>query len=217
MKTRLVTLLLVAGAWHGAALADSTDARCDIYPAGQDHTDNVVPCVFSQRQGFINIFLEDGTEYALSPYSDDPGVYKDAQGRIVRRELELGDQGLIFRLPDESIYVYWNTDILKPADPDNPTAPFSTSDYDATTLLDCRGVGEVAFGTCPAGVLRMEDSQGSVVVQSPSGEQFTINFMTDYVNATNREVEAKLDGNTWTVFIDGDEEYRVPVAVIEGG
>jgi len=63
----------------------------------------------------------------------------------------------------------------------------------------------------------MEDGQGSVVVQSPKGEQFTINFMKDYVNATNREVQATLEGGTWTVTIDGTEIYQVPISMIEGG
>jgi hypothetical protein len=63
----------------------------------------------------------------------------------------------------------------------------------------------------------MEDNQASIVVQSPAGEQFTINFMTDYVNATNREVKADLEGDTWTVVINGKEVYQVPLAAIEGG
>jgi hypothetical protein len=62
-----------------------------------------------------------------------------------------------------------------------------------------------------------EDGQASIAVQSPAGEQFTINFMTDYVNATNREVDARLEGDTWTVTTDGGEVYEVPLAAIEGG
>ncbi len=71
--------------------------------------------------------------------------------------------------------------------------------------------------TCPAGVLRMESGQGSVVILSPAGERFTINFMKDYVNATSGEVEARLEGDTWIVTIDGAERYEVPLALIEGG
>ena len=66
-------------------------------------------------------------------------------------------------------------------------------------------------------VLRMEGGEGSVAILSPVGEQFTINFMKDYVNATNRESEARLDGDTWIVTIDGAEVYEVPRALIEGG
>ncbi|BDR16623.1 hypothetical protein VspSTUT11_45990 [Vibrio sp. STUT-A11] len=41
--------------------------------------------------------------------------------------------------------------------------------------------------------------------------------MTDYVNATNREVQADFNGDIWTVVINGKEVYQVPLAAIEGG
>ncbi len=207
----------VALAWAASSMADSTAARCDIYPAGSDHTQKMIHCTFSQRQGYITITREDGVTHDLSPQGDSPGNFRDQDGRAVYRQSGLGDQGLIFRFPDESVYVYWSTAELEPAGDDNPTAPFTTQDYDATTLLRCRAVGDADFGSCPAGVLRMEGGQASVVVQSPKGEQFTINFMKDYINATNREAKGNLEGDTWTVTIDGAEIYEVPLAVIEGG
>jgi len=124
---------------------------------------------------------------------------------------------MIFRFPEESVYVYWNTQVLEPADEDNPTWPFTTDEYDATALFRCKAVGDDKFETCPGGILRMEDGQASIVIQNPSGEQFTINFMTEYVNATNREVEATLEGDTWTVIVNDEEVYEVPLAAIEGG
>ncbi len=208
---------VMALAWVATSTADSTAARCDIYPAGSDHTQEMIHCTFSQRHGYITITREDGVTHDLSPQGDSPGNYRDQDGRAVQRQDELGDQGLIFRFPDESVYVYWSTAALESAGDDNPTAPFTTQDYDATTLLRCRAVGDAGFGSCPAGVLRMEDGQASVVVQSPKGEQFTINFMKDYINATNREAKGSLDGDTWTVTINGAEIYEVPLAFIEGG
>jgi len=193
------------------------DARCDIYPAGSDQLDKMIPCVFSQSQGFITLTRDDGVTHELAPVGDTPGNFNDQDGRAVYRQSGLGDQGLIFRFPDESVFVYWDTAALEPDEGDNPTAPFSTSEYDATTLLRCRAAGDSEFGQCPAGILRMEDRQASIVVQNQLGEQFTINFMTGYVNATNREVDASLDGDTWTVTVDGDEVYEVPLAAIEGG
>jgi len=209
---------MVVAAWAIPALADTTDARCDIYPAGSDHASKMIACTFSQRQGYVVITREDGVTHDLSPAGDTPGNFRDQQGRPVYRQSGLGDQGLIFRLPQESVYVYWSTAGLHPEDnADNPTAPFTTADYDATTLLRCRAAGAADFGSCPAGILRMEDRQASIVVLSPAGEQFTINFMTDYVNAANREVDAKREGDTWTVTIDGKDVYEVPLAAIEGG
>jgi len=204
-------------AWSLPSAADTARARCEIYPKRSDRLEKMIHCTFSQRQGYITITREDGVTHDLSPVGDGPGNFRDQDGRDVTRESGLGDQGLIFRFPDQSVYVYWSTAALEPADDDNPTAPFSTKDYDATALLRCRGVNEADYGTCPAGVLRMEDGQGSVVVQSRKGEQFTINFMKDYVNATNREAEAELQGDIWMVTIDGKDVYEVPLSVIEGG
>jgi hypothetical protein len=211
--------VFVAATWATAVNADTIDARCDIYPKGEDRASAMLACTFGQRQGYVTITRADGVTHDLSPVGDQPGDYHDQNGRPVLRDAAgLGDQGLIFRLPDESVYVYWDTAALKPQSAaDNPTAPFSTDDYDATTLLRCRAAGAADFGQCPAGILRMEDNQASVVVKSPAGEQFTINFMTDYVNATNREVTAEVSGDTWTVTTDSGEVYEVPLAAITGG
>jgi len=178
------TIAPVLGAlWMAPSLADWTDARCEIYPKGSDHADKMIPCTFGQRQGFITITREDGVTHNLSPIGDAPGNFRDQQGRPVYRQSGLGDQGLIFRFEDGSVYVYWDTSALDPSEEDNPMAPFSTKDYDATTLLRCTAVGDSESGNCPAGILRMENRQASIVIQSQLGKQFTINFTTDYVNA----------------------------------
>lgn len=207
-----------AAMWINICPADSTKARCDIYPAGEDQASDSLYCTFSQRQGYVTIYRDDGITYDLSPVGDDPGNYTDQEGHAAYRQSGLGDQGLIFRLKDESVFVYWDSSSLEQQDDeDNWTAPFSTDDYDATARIPCRATGDSEFGSCPIGILRMENSQASVVVQNQLGEQFTINFMTDYVNATNREVEAVLNGDTWTVTVANGEVYEVPLAAIEGG
>ena len=213
----LVFAVVLAGVCGTQAVADTTDAVCEVYPRGEDHTDVVIPCSFSQRQGFITIARADSVTHDLSPTGDAPGNFTDADGRAVYRQSGLGDQGLIFRLPEESVYVYWDTSRLEPEDESNPTWPFTTTEYDATSLLRCRAESDVEFGACPAGALRMEDGQASVVVQNQLGEQFTINFMVDYVNATNREVAARLEGDTWILEFSNGEVWEVPIAFIEGG
>ncbi len=217
MKTLGLVVAVMIATWAASAKADWTEARCDIYPKGSDHTDKMIPCTFGQRQGYVTITREDGVTHELEPEGDTPGNFRDQYGQTVYRQSDLGDQGLIFRFPDESVYVYWSTAALNPADENNPTWPFSTKDYDATTLLRCRAVDDSEFSSCPAGILRMEDRQASIVVQNWRGEQFTINFTTDYVSATNREVDARLEGDTWIVTIDNKEVYEVPLAAIEGG
>lgn len=199
------------------ATADSVQAACEVYPIGEDHTDVMVPCTFSQRQGHITIRRSDGVTHDLTPVGDAPGNFKDQDGRAVMRESGLGDQGQIFRFPDESVYVYWNARMLEPADEDNWTAPFSTDDYDATTRLRCRAAGEKEFGSCAAGIARMEHGQASITVQNQRGEQFTINFLSDAVNATNRELKVRLKGDTWILDFANGETWEVPRAAIEGG
>ncbi|MGD8678163.1 MAG: hypothetical protein PVG16_04095, partial [Chromatiales bacterium] len=87
----------------------------------------------------------------------------------------------------------------------------------ATTRLRCKAAGDSEFGNCPAGVLRMDDGQGSVVIQNQLGEIFTINFMKEYVNATNRQVKARLEGDNWVVTVENGEVYEVPLGLIQGG
>jgi hypothetical protein len=218
MNKWVMTAALLTMTWATSSAADWTAARCDIYPKGQDHTSKMISCTFSQRQGYITITRDDGVTHDLSPVGDEPGNYRDDAGRAVYRQSGMGDLGQIFRFPDESVFVYWNTDALNPvSDEDNWTAPFTTDKYDATTRLRCRAAGDSEFGSCPAGILRMEDRQASIVVQNQLGEQFTINFMTDYVNATNREVSARLEGDTWILDFANGEVWEVPLAAIEGG
>jgi hypothetical protein len=217
MKQCLVITAAVAVVWMNSSSADWTEARCDIYPKGEDHVSKMIPCTFGQHQGNVTITRDDDVTHQLSAVGDTPGNFLDQDGHPAYRQSGLGDQGLIFRLEDESVYIYWNTAALYPQEEDNLTTPFTTADYDATTLLSCRAPGESEFGLCPAGILRMEKSQASIVVQNQSGEQFTINFMTGYVNATNREIEAVLEDDTWTVTVANGEVYHVPLAAIEGG
>ena len=219
MKKNTVSMLaLIAFAsWAVPATADWAQARCDIYPKGSDTLDKMVPCTFGQRQGYITITREDGVTHELSPVGDAPGNFRDQDGRPVYRQSGLGTEGQIFRFPDISIFVYWDTAALTPSDEDNATAPFSTKDYDATTLLRCKAAGDKEYGNCPAGIARMDDRQASITVQSQLGKQFTLNFLTGYVNATVGEVDARLDGDTWIVTRDNGEVYEVPLSAIEGG
>ena len=146
---------LLAALLAAPAAADSTEALCEIYPAGSDTLDKMVPCTFSQRQGHVTILRDDGVTHDLTPTGDTPGDFLDQDGHAAYRQSGLGSEGLIFRLRDQSVFVYWDTSALDP-ETDTATAPFSTSDYDATALLRCRGVDDADFATCPAGILRMD-------------------------------------------------------------
>jgi hypothetical protein len=218
MKTLVHVMAVFAAVWTNLAMADWTDARCDIYPKGEDHTDVMIPCTFAQRQGNVTITRSDGVVHDLVAVGDDPGNYRDQDGKAAYRQSGLGSDGLIFRLENESVFVYWDTSALNPVDDsDNWTAPYTTDEYDATTRLRCGLTNSDEMDTCPAGILRMEDGQASIVITSPAGKQFTINFMKDYVNSGAGEVEAQMEGDTWMVIVNGEERYEVPLAAIEGG
>lgn len=91
-----------------AAYADTVEARCDVFPKGDDKATYSGLCTFSQRQGYINIDLKNGTSYELSPSGDKPGNYVDKDGKPAHRESGLGKLGQIYRLEKQSLFVYWD-------------------------------------------------------------------------------------------------------------
>jgi Periplasmic lysozyme inhibitor of I-type lysozyme len=113
--TGLAALLALLASAH--ANADTVNARCDIYPKGQNRASAVMPCTFSQRQGYVAIDRADGVRHELSPKGDQPGAYVDERGRPAYRNKGLGSRGQIYRLADQSIYVYWDTAGLAAAKP----------------------------------------------------------------------------------------------------
>jgi hypothetical protein len=104
-----LALCLVAAGLATGARADTVEARCDIYPKGSDKASAMLACSFSQRQGYVRIRRSDGVEHELRPVGNSPGRYVDAQGRTALRQHGLGKAGQIYRLADESVYVYWDT------------------------------------------------------------------------------------------------------------
>ncbi|MEC4892228.1 MAG: hypothetical protein SAL07_02525 [Oscillatoria sp. PMC 1051.18] len=121
MKTQSLFLVATAAvtSWgiHLAAIAQTVNARCDIYPKGEDRASAVIPCTFSQRQGIVGIQLENGQRYDLRPVGDLPGNYLDQNGQPAYRQSGLGDRGQIYRLSDRSIYLYWDTSGLNSSSP----------------------------------------------------------------------------------------------------
>ena len=91
------------------AHSDPAAARCDVYPLGESKASKSLPCQFSQRQGYVSITRSDGIAYHLSPKDDGVGNYLDQDGQPVYRRSGLGAEGLIFQMPELSVYVYWDT------------------------------------------------------------------------------------------------------------
>lgn len=89
-------------------LADTVDARCDVFPAGDDKATSSGLCTFSQRQGFVSIQLKNGKRIELKPNEATANAYFDAQGEPVKREILEPNRGQVYRLAKQSIFVYWD-------------------------------------------------------------------------------------------------------------
>ena len=103
-----VTLAIASLSLAVSAKADTVQARCDVYPKGSDRAKSSGLCTFSQRQGVVGIQLQNGKRYDLVPVGNNPGNYRDQNGKAAYRQSGLGDKGQIYRLATESIYVYWD-------------------------------------------------------------------------------------------------------------
>jgi hypothetical protein len=75
--------------------------------------------------------LQDGTTYDLSPTGSQPGNYRDQNGQAAYRQSGLGDRGQIYRLADQSIYVYWDTAGIPDSSSSNSGEPVTY-----TTVID---------------------------------------------------------------------------------
>ena len=88
MKAALIPMTLAAGlalaGWTVPAVADSAEADCEVRERGERKRGQSGPCLFSQRQGYVDIRLNNGKEYSLSPQQGKDGVYKDQEGRRVK-------------------------------------------------------------------------------------------------------------------------------------
>ena len=228
MKTNSVffttwILSAVTAGFAFEANADSVEARCDIYPRGEDHSSVSIPCGFSQRQGFVTIDRSDGVYHDLKPVGSEPGNFSDQDGRPVYRQSGIGKNGLIFRFPDESVFVFPDASSLAAMnsadDPANsPTAPYTTSEYDATTLLSC-SLGKASYDQdCPAGILRGDSGSASIRIMNPKGVERVFNFDRDNVTTPGGgTLDWRRQEGDWYLNIDDNEYYIVVEAVVYGG
>ncbi|MEA5443475.1 hypothetical protein [Cyanobium gracile] len=141
-------LLSVASVVAAApALADTVQARCDVFPAGDDKATFSGLCTFSQRQGFVSIELKGGQWIELKPNESTPNAYFDERGEPAKREMLDANRGQVYRLENQSIFVFWDTAPYgKEASSTTPTAPAAKPPEIVQLLL---GIRQVKFeGAC---------------------------------------------------------------------
>jgi hypothetical protein len=145
------------------AKADTVNARCDIYPKGEDRAKSSGACTFSQRQGFVSIQLKNGKRYELRPRGNQPGNYFDQNGRAAYRQSGLGNKGQIYRLANESIYVYWIPTASPKPKPTNSTMQSTTP----ITQMTTRNANEIAANITEG------EFKFSGILKRTSGNMFT--------------------------------------------
>lgn len=106
----------------------------------------------------------------------------------------------------------------------NPTGPYTTDEYDATTTFRCE-VRDPSYGgevthsqSCPAGILRGDAGSASIRVQLPSGGERVLNFNDGDVTTPNGgDLTWGKSGDEWSIGIDGREFFVIPEAAVYGG
>jgi hypothetical protein len=104
-------IVVLANSLMSLARADSVRAECGFATTATAPRSETSACMFSQRQGYIYISVDGGPEINLKPVEETPGNYVDEDGQPVYRRSGLGEQGVIFALPDRFLFVYWARDL----------------------------------------------------------------------------------------------------------
>lgn len=91
------------------ALGDSLHARCGYSSGASSAPEAYQSCVFSQRQGYISIYMGEKQAHQFSPDGDSAGTYLNPQGQRVYRKKGLGESGQLFQLPQGGyLHVLWD-------------------------------------------------------------------------------------------------------------
>ncbi|MEO0406537.1 MAG: MliC family protein, partial [Cyanobacteria bacterium P01_A01_bin.135] len=201
-----------------APVPGGTNGYCDVYPTGSANVSVSIPCNVSQRQGMVYIDREDGVNYVLEPVNGRPDSYLDQTGQPAYRQAGLGENGQIYRLATETVYVYWN----QPADvaaqppetspapppqtsqpPSQPTRPASPSPVSPTASAPC--------DTEPEATFEAEDYFVFICRQAGQLQYIGVEKGTANSLVTN---EVTPRGNGY-VAVNGNYEYRIdPTALL---
>jgi len=95
-------LLLGTVALSPTAAADTAEATCEVRKDGEAKAGQSGACTFSQRQGYVDISLQNGDSWSLTP-GDQANQYRDQKGNKVVRTVDGQDH--IYKWPNRKITV----------------------------------------------------------------------------------------------------------------
>ena len=188
------------------AKADTTTARCDVYPRGSDTATSSDTCTFSQRQGYVTITLKDGTTYELTPSPTQAATYTDQNGRPATREDALGTEGLIYRLADVSIFVYWD-DTTVSSEPrrgeGNVPCSAGQPNYDRM---------------CRATAIYGDPGNSTLTLVGPTGVEHILNYYGHALHSADAsdELLGQLIGGEYFISINDIEFFRLDEIIVTG-
>lgn len=146
LAASLLSLASVAAA--APVLADTVQARCDVFPAGEDKATSSGLCTFSQRQGFVAIQLMGGQRIELKPNESTPNAYVDGRGEPAKREILDANRGQVYRLEKQSIFVFWDP-FPYGKEASSSTTPTTPAEKPPEIVQLLLGIREVKFeGAC---------------------------------------------------------------------
>lgn len=179
--TGLLTAVISLLAAQGAG-ADSVRSECGFSDAKTQRPDTTSSCMFSQRQGYISVRIDGGSEFELAPQDDVPGNYQDQHGNAVYRLSGLGKEGQLFKLTDSYLFVFWNPSRM------------ACSQEALTAPSRCQlSYGAIGFD--------VQASAGSSINQlsiKPDGLAVDNDELADELDGSAYRTElADLDGNGW--------------------
>ncbi|MEP4485508.1 MAG: hypothetical protein ABJ013_07770 [Halioglobus sp.] len=177
------------------ALSDSVRSRCGYSERADAEPETYQPCVFSQRQGYINISIGSNTPHLFSPDGDSAGTYLDQEGQRVYRKKGLDGRGQIFQLSGQYLYVLWNP---------------------APSRLECQDTNLTAPSQCLLG-----DGNVGFALQATSGSSLnTLTLSGIGLSIDNEAQKVELDGNAYLAELadlDSDGWPEVYVYVSSAG
>ena len=168
--------------WNENTNADSTLSECGYSDSPGAKPKTTSACTFSQRQGYISISIHGGKKYAFAPQGDQPGNYRDAAGDAVYRQRGLDQEGQLFKLPDNYLFVLWNPRSL---------------DCDQQAMVN-DGQCQLTYGEISFAVNASDDSSLNKLRIRPAGLAGDNSDLKAELDGTAYRAEvADLDGNGW--------------------